>query len=306
MLSGGKRVTRQNILDDRYAGFFEKGQRYGLLRLLLSKMIAPVENRYSTMERVIRDLEEVENWEQKVARGLLNSRALESTAQLQRRIADDMQSQDLFEQVRQEDIARIAAVATSVVEWVAQQLEATKVTLETGGMLAVDVNLGPSGATRTVQIDTGNNTLLEERARATIAIRLPRDPKWTVYSLQLLVCAEVNYNMGSANANYLGKPGNPMMAVVPMFGQSSGNTPPNAYSEAGYFFGKPTKFGVPDPIPMTTARTYNRQMIDRGYHDGMMAIARFVALDWPAAQDDVQQMMSEVLSRMMDYINQGW
>jgi hypothetical protein len=37
-----------------------------------------------------------------------------------------------------------------------------------------------------------------------------------------------------------------------------------------------------------------------------MAIARFDAADWPAAQENIHKMMGETLSRMMDYINQGW
>jgi hypothetical protein len=306
MLTGGKRVARQNVLDERYAEFFAKGQRYGLLKLLLSKMIAPIENRYTVMDRVIRELEGIENWEQRVSQGLLNPRGLASTAQLQQRVVEEMQRQESFDKVRQEDITRIAAVTTSVVEWIADQLETTKVSLEAGGALAVRVSLDDRGAMRPIQIDTGNNTLLEERGRATISIRLLNDKRRTVYSLQLLVCGEIRYNLPYDDSHYLGRPGNPMMAVVPMFAQSSEHMPPNANTEAGYFFGKPTKYGVADPIPISTALTYHRQMIDRSYHDGMMAIARFDVSDWPAAQHNIQQMMSEVLSRMMDYVNQGW
>ena len=72
-----------------------------------------------------------------------------------------------------------------------------------------------------------------------------------------------------------------------MFAKSNEHMPPNANTEAGYFFGKPTKYGVADPIPISTALTYPRQMIDHGYHDGRMAIARFDVSDWPAAQHNI-------------------
>jgi hypothetical protein len=75
-------------------------------------------------------------------------------------------------------------------------------------------------------------------------------------------------------------------------------------SEAGYFYGKPTKYGVPDPIPIMGGGPHYRSLFDRGYHDGNMAIARFNAADWPAAQDDIKRMMSDVLNRMMTYIQQ--
>lgn len=45
MLSGGKRVTREAVLDLRYDRYFAKGQRYALFRLLLNKMIAPLASR---------------------------------------------------------------------------------------------------------------------------------------------------------------------------------------------------------------------------------------------------------------------
>src|SRR5262249_17997348 len=39
MLTGGKRIPRENVFDSRYADFFAKGPRHELLRLLLSKKV---------------------------------------------------------------------------------------------------------------------------------------------------------------------------------------------------------------------------------------------------------------------------
>ena len=91
MLTGGKRVGRQNVLDERYAEFFTKGQRYGLLKLLLSKMVAPIETRYKVIDKVIHELDEIENWGRKISQGLLNPRGLASAAHLQQRVAEEMQ-----------------------------------------------------------------------------------------------------------------------------------------------------------------------------------------------------------------------
>ena len=49
---------------------------------------------------------------------------------------------------------------------------------------------------------------------------------------------------------------------------------------------------------------YYRQFISPGYSDGNMAIARFNAIDWPAAQETIQEMIREVLSRMIRHITQ--
>jgi hypothetical protein len=70
------------------------------------------------------------------------------------------------------------------------------------------------------------------------------------------------------------------------------------------FFRKPTKYGVPDPIPFIGEGAHTRQRIDHKYLDGNMAIARFNAADRPAAQHDIAEMIRDVLSRVMDYISQ--
>jgi serine/threonine protein kinase len=301
MLTAGKRVARENVFDERYGEFFAKGQRHGLLRLLLSKMIALKENRYTEMGNVVRELEQIENWEQRAAGGLLNPKGLAATARLQKRMAEEMERQETFETVREGELKRIASVKSSILAWMADQLEATKVQLEAGDKLVVRVVPDEQNANRPVQVDTGNDTLLEERASAAISVRLPNDARRATYTLRLIVCAELRYTLPPTHTNYLGVPGNPMMAVLPMFAQSSEHSP-HLNSEAGYFLGEPTKYGVPNRIPLTSAPPHYRQMIDNRYLDGNMAIARFNAADWPAAQHDVLKMMTDSLSRMMDYV----
>lgn len=46
MLTGGKRIARENVFAEEYGEHFAKGHRYGLLRLLLSRMVAPLNRRY--------------------------------------------------------------------------------------------------------------------------------------------------------------------------------------------------------------------------------------------------------------------
>jgi hypothetical protein len=65
------------------------------------------------------------------------------------------------------------------------------------------------------------------------------------------------------------------------------NTKPHLTNQAGYIFGKATKFGVPVPIPISSAPPYYPDLIGRSYEDGSMAVARFNAADWPVAQADI-------------------
>jgi hypothetical protein len=118
--------------------------------------------------------------------------------QLQQRVAEEMQRQQTFDESRKQDVQRIHNVTMSLLVWMSEQLNATKEDLETGDALVLDVNVYTEGVSnfRPTQFDTGKNTLLEERGRAVISIRLPNDEHRILHSLQLLVCAEVQYTLG--------------------------------------------------------------------------------------------------------------
>ena len=105
MLSGGRRVARENIFDSRYSEFFTKGPRHELFRLLLSKMIAPIATRYKDMTQVLTELAQIENWEQNAVGGLLDTRGLEATGKLQQRMAEELQRQA---NSRQREMARLS------------------------------------------------------------------------------------------------------------------------------------------------------------------------------------------------------
>jgi serine/threonine protein kinase len=303
MLTGGKRIPRENVLDSRYADFFAKGPRHQLLRLLLSKMVAPLATRYAAMDIVIREIEQIENWEQTAASGLLDTRGLAATGKLQKRMAEEMQRKAAFEDTRAHDIEYIQNVSTSVSAWLFTQLDATRAQIAAGNVLVATADTNERAMQRALQVDTGSNTLLEERAYAALNVRLPNDARRRTYALRLVVCSEVQHTVPATDSNYLGVPGNPRMAVLPFFREFSEHQP-HLSNEAGYIFGKPVKFGIPDPIPIFPTPPHYPHFVGHSYQDGSMAIVRFNAADWPAAQGDIVNMTQYVLSRMMQYIEQ--
>jgi serine/threonine protein kinase len=135
MLTGGNRVARENVLDSRYAHFFAKGPRHELLRLLLSKMVAPLATRYTAMDVVLRGIEQIEDWEQAAAGGLLDSRGLAATGKLQKRMAEEIQQKAAIDETRAQDIERIKNVSASVAEWLLTLLKATCAQISAGDVL---------------------------------------------------------------------------------------------------------------------------------------------------------------------------
>jgi hypothetical protein len=304
MLTGGKRVVRENVFAEEHKGHFAKGHRYGLLRLLLSRMISPFDRRYRELEWVIRELRQIDQWERNAVGVLLDEHAVAATQQLQGRVAGEIERQANFETVRNDEIRLLHSVAESVIDWLGGVLRVQRNAIGAGAVLEAGVFEGRPGLSQPIKVDTGNNTLLEEQGRVTLAIALPHSGQRTICSVVLAVCSELNFNLGYESSAYFGTPGNPMMAVLPFYSEAKEHQP-HLNSEAGYPYGKPRKYGVPDPIPIMSNVPYYRQFVSPGFSDGNTAIARFNARDWPAAQDIILEMVREVLSRMMRQLSQS-
>jgi serine/threonine protein kinase len=306
MLTGGQWVSRLNVLDQRYGAIFDnKGERYRLLRLLLAKMIAPLNSRYNDMTDVIGELEQVESWERNAPRSLLDEVALQSAARLQQRITEELQQKADAEAIRKSEQELTNVVAIDAREWLAQQMKAQKAALGAGGALVVDVYINNPSRGLQLQIDTGSDTLLQERDIVSLFIRPMTNKGYIAYILHLYVCSEINHNLEFEDLSYLGKPGNPAMAIVPMF-ELRDDAPRRIDMnplEMGYILGEPRKHGAPRPMPIMSAPNWHHQITNRNYIDGTVAIARFDAADWPAATSTIMEMLREVLSKLVRYMD---
>jgi serine/threonine protein kinase len=305
MLTGGQWVSHLNVLDRRYDPVFSKGERHRLLRLLLGKMIAPLTNRYGDMNVVIGELEQVENWERNAAGSLLDEVALQSTARLQQRIIGELQQKADAEAVRKSEQNLINTVAISTTEWLAKEMEAQKPVLSAGGAIVVDVYVNEPRNRHPLQVDTQNDTLFQEHDIVSLFVRPMTNKGYRAYILHLYVCSEINHKLAFEDPAYLGRPGNPAMAVLPMF-EVRDDTPRRIEvesSDKGYILGEPRKHGVPRAVPITSAPIWHHQIANRHYIDGTVAITRFDAANWPAARSTIIEMLREVLSSVVRYMD---
>jgi serine/threonine protein kinase len=305
MLTGGQWVSHLNVLDRRYDAVFSKGERHRLLRLLLGKMIVLLDNRYRNMSVVIAELEQVENWERNAVGSLLDEFALQSTARLQQRIVGELQQKADADAVRKSEQNLLNTVAISVTEWLAQQMEAQKPALSAGGALVVDVYVNEPKNRRPLQVDTLNDTLLQEHDVVSLFMRPMTNKGYMANILHLYVCSEINHKLAFEDPAFLGRPGNPAMAILPMF-ESRDDTPRRLEIEdKGYILGEPRKHGVTRAVPITSAPMWHHQISNQHYVDGTVAITRFNAADWPAARSTIIEMLREVLSRVVRYMDTG-
>jgi hypothetical protein len=178
------------------------------------------------------------------------------------------------------------------------------VQLGAGRALAVEVYARGLRSSRQLILDTRNNTTLQEVEHVVLVIRPMTDKGYRGYFLYLYVCFEINHTLPFEHPLYLGDPGNPMLAVLPVF--ESRWDAPNApeITERGYFFGEARKHGVRD-VPISSAKSWHEQMTSPQYIEGSMAITRFDAKDSPAARSTITEMLKEVYNRTLRSIEQG-
>jgi len=301
MLTGGRWVSALNVHDQKYNQFFDKGRRYTLLQLLLGRMITERESRYADMAPVIAELEEIDNWEKNTAGSLLDEHGEQATGRIQQRITDALQQKADNEAVRQKERDFLNRVSKSTTEWLAEVMEAQKVQLGAGRALAVEVYARELRSHHQLILDTRNNTTLQEVERVSLVIRPMTEKGYRGYFLHLYVCFEMNRTLPNEHPHFLGKPGDPMLAVLPVF--ESRWDPPTGpeLAEGGYFCGEPRKHGVRD-VPITSAKPWHGQMTNPQYIEGSMAITRFDATGWPAARSTITEMLREVYNRMLRFI----
>jgi serine/threonine protein kinase len=217
MLPGGRWVSGLNVYDQKYNPFFNKGRRHTLLRLLLGRMIAERESRHADMAPVIAELEEIDNWEKNAAERLLDEHGIQATGRIQQRITDALRQKADNEAVRQKERDLVNSVSESTTEWLAEAMEAQKAQLGPGKALAVEVYARELRTHRQLILDTRNNTTLQEVERVSLVIRPMTDKGYRGYFLHLYVCFEINHTLPYEHTHYLGKPGDPMLAVLPIF-----------------------------------------------------------------------------------------
>jgi serine/threonine protein kinase len=188
MVSGGTVLPRERVHEEQYSRIFDRGERYRLLHHLLMKMVSPLPSRLQTMEDVIRELENIQAWEQNAQLLPISKVGLAAIARIQRHARDAYQIRLDHMTVQENEQRTLANVKEGFADWLRAELEKVAVFIGNGNGLRVDV--------REPIIPAPQNTLTvatsEQAAYGSIGgIELTlADGSDTVHRLLLLLCRE--------------------------------------------------------------------------------------------------------------------
>ncbi|MDE2141180.1 MAG: serine/threonine protein kinase, partial [Elusimicrobia bacterium] len=122
MLSGGVILPRERLSDPQYDLFKGRGGRYALLARLLDRMICVREKRIQTMSEVIKELQRIEDWEQKQEKALSRG----ASALLSGMLDDQRAALGIDEHnrlVEAEEKSRLETYTHLISDWTAQRLQ---------------------------------------------------------------------------------------------------------------------------------------------------------------------------------------
>ena len=123
MLSEGVILPREHIHEEQYRQFFAKGERYGLMELLLRRMICPQNQRIQSAGEVIKDLEKIEAWEKNARLLPIGDVALASIEQIQRRSLEAGRVAAENRQARNQETQALGTVQRSLTGWLTAELK---------------------------------------------------------------------------------------------------------------------------------------------------------------------------------------
>ena len=134
MISGGMVIARE----ERDAAFHDlgtKGQRYRLLQILLSRMIALLPSRINDIDMVLRELVAIQEWEKTAVQSSLSSSLLATIDHSQQAAINRDRINRDNEAARNNLAGRVQAVADDISSWVEGELLKAKDLMDKSGFI---------------------------------------------------------------------------------------------------------------------------------------------------------------------------
>src|SRR5208337_2588959 len=214
MLSGGGRVVREELGSPSYTSVFIQGQRYALLRTLLSRLIAPAHMRMQTASEVVEELLRIISWDQQAVRLSLAPAVLAKFDAIQQSATQQVQIQSENTRIIEAEKATIAAVSATLMPWLEAELSYTKAHIEAGGTFESEA--GDASFPENMQFGAGpqHDMFLPISGRQ-ISFLNKADPFEVKFLLHLLLCETVRLRFQAGTQAIPRKLQDPKLALVP-------------------------------------------------------------------------------------------
>jgi serine/threonine protein kinase len=306
MLSGGVIVPRERLHEPPFSQIFAKGQRYGLLEILLRRMICPLDRRIQSAADALKELEKIEVWERNAQLLPMSDTARAAVEQLQRRSLETGRIAAENKEARREEAQTLGSVQLSLSGWLTAEL--TKVAAEiSSDSIRCHVRDASVGGFR---VQTGSNSMYVALNSVELTVDDLNDPSNREHALQFCICRHnrsvVIVNSGPRPRLPEAEPARDIeLANLPLYRQSFKHQNLEIAPSLGYISRKDQvgatrgRLELPHGGKRTQVSHYRVDRIAHSFEKDVAVHAAFRASEWPANEEQIREVLKEAIDAFL-------
>ena len=302
MISGGTVIGREHF-DAEFRKLSERGERYRLLQILLSRMIAPIENRVKSVQDVALDLTRIRDWESSAATLGLSADVLakvnkqqQASVELSRIKADNARIQGDNQLV-------LDNTSNSICAWLRAELVKLKALMSQSGTYTISVQDAVWNETHYFGT---NDYVALSGVELVFKNNVSNFPVNNV--IKFFVCRKARMQIVFGNDVRPVKPVDPEMSLIPYFleyndQQSQFQSIIQGFIKSKSAFDRSRQEFMQRMQQTGRRHTFSEEPLIAKKFVGapLNLIVEFKASEWPAVVERVQSVFSETIGVVLDY-----
>jgi serine/threonine protein kinase len=305
MLSGGIVLPREELQDSRFKALFNRGQRYGLIELLLRQMICPLSQRIETIDGVMQHLDKIEQWEHTAKLSSLDDATLAALDAIHRNSADAGRIVADNKAARTQEIELQGRIQASVTAWLREELQKL-VPFMSSDKIDCEVR---DAAVDGLRVQSNHNALHVALNGVELVFSDANDAGGRDHVFQLFLCRHnrnvVTVTSGTRPKLPKAEPAEDLsFAIVPVYRQLLKNRASHLPSQLGYLT-QENKIGAmyqrpqhPNAISASRRHDMIREPLGRvmpSFENQFSIHAEFKASEWPKREGALRATIAEAV-----------
>jgi hypothetical protein len=314
MITGGTVLPRERFHEETYSRIFANGGRYGLLQILLGRMICPLERRFQSVAEVVKGLENIEAWERNAVLLPISPEGLAGIDKLRRQALEAQRATVANQEVRAREAATIAAVVEGFEPWLRGEFERAAAHIRDDSALRCEARPLTAGSGEHWTVQKGPTTILSSLGGFELMLEQIGASAGLQHLLQVRLCEEKkgNVTVGVRPQEPAIQPMHDAeLAVIPSYKQIR---PEDRYLNKGLkgYFSRRELVGqilgqvkvsprhTPRVAPSVT--TSGVEAVTMAFHAEISQCTSFRASEWPNVVDRLRTSLQEAIDSFIEYV----
>ena len=314
MLSGGVTLPRERVHEEQFRKVFTKGERHGLMEILLSRMICLRDQRIQSADEVIKQLEKIEAWEKNARQLPISDATLAGIEQAQRRSLETGRIAVENQQAHNQEARALGAMQESLTCWLIAELKKIA-SLISSDSIKCDVRDAGMPNGQQLRVQTGDTSMYRALNGVELTFEDVNDPPNRNRALQFFLCKHEKFVVTVTIGDRAPLPKAELardfeLALLPFYSRIFPNIPSATYyisrkSEVGTVRGhlEMPRRGGRNPWPQVHRQRV--ELISPSFENEVTLHAAFRASEWPGNEEQLRELLKEAIE-LVHHVHQFW